>query len=142
MSKAAMLFRVWNRLGAAVSKRTVGSERFANSITRDGSKQKIKMEIPKKRRTEITIETHNVTIIRTRGKNFSADCEQCKKNTAAVTVEQFAALLNTTAPTVYSLIQTGELHFLTVSGSPALPLVCGNSFGENSRFILDSLLKL
>jgi hypothetical protein len=127
-----MLFRVWNRLGAAVSKRTVGSERFANSITRDGSKQKIKMKFTNKRRTKITVETHNVIIIRTRGKIFSVDCEQCKKNTEAVTVEQSAIRLNTTALNVYSLIRTGELHFLRIAESQMLPLVCGNSLGEDA----------
>ena len=88
------------------------------------------MDFPKKRRTEITIETHSVTIIRTRGKIFSADCEQCKKNTEAVTVEQSAARLNTTALNIYSLIKTGELHFLRTTESRMLPLVCGNSISE------------
>ena len=89
------------------------------------------MKVPQKRRTEITIETHTVTVIRTRGKKIHADCEHCKKNTEAVTVEQSAARLNTTALNVRSLIQTGKLHFLRIDESQVLPLVCGNSLGEN-----------
>lgn len=94
------------------------------------------MKLPKKQRTEITIETRSVTIIRTRGKRFSAVCEHCQKKTEAVTVEEFAARLNTTPQNVYSLIQTGELHFLETAGNARLPLVCRSS--ANARLTADS----
>ncbi|MDQ4120587.1 MAG: hypothetical protein M3209_03970 [Acidobacteriota bacterium] len=100
------------------------------------------MTSPKKYRTEITIETHNVTIIRTRGKKLWAECQHCRKKSEAVTVQHSAALLNTTPLNVYSLIQMGELHFLRIAESGTLPLVCGSSLGENHLPILDSLLKL
>lgn len=100
------------------------------------------MTSPKKHRTEILIETHTVTIIRTRGKDFSTQCRNCQKSSKAVSIEQSAALLDTNVQTVRSLIRTGELHFLQIAHGDALPVVCGNSIGERRQSILDSLLKL
>lgn len=98
------------------------------------------MKLPKKRRTEITIETRSVTIIRARGKKISAACQHCRKTTEVVTIEQSAARLNITTVNVYSLIETGELHFLRIAESQVLPFVCGNSLGAvNKQLIFDFL---
>ena len=50
----------------------------------------------KTRRTEIQIETRTVTVIRTRGKQFSAYCEHCRTNVPSFTANQTAELLQMT----------------------------------------------
>ena len=50
----------------------------------------------KTRRTEIQIETRTVTVIRTRGKQFSAYCEHCRANVPSFTANQTAELLQMT----------------------------------------------
>lgn len=77
------------------------------------------------RRTEITIETHSITIIRTKSKRFSARCERCGETVSAFAPEQFAAFLQLEIAEVCRRLETGELH-LTETGR-AVALICGNS---------------
>lgn len=91
------------------------------------------MTSPRKSRTEITIETHEITIIRTRGKKPSAECRHCRKDAEAVSIERSAALLETSLADIHLLIKTGELHFLRIAEAGVVPLVCGNSIRENRR---------
>ena len=68
------------------------------------------------RRTGIQIETHDVTIIRTRGLRFSVYCDRCKEDVSALAGGQGLTWLR--------LLQPGErTHIETDEGS----LVCSNS---------------
>lgn len=78
-----------------------------------------------KRRTEIYIETHSVTIIRTKGKSFSAYCERCETTVAAFTPEQVAAFLEFNLAEVCRRIENAELHL--IQNTRSLALICGNS---------------
>lgn len=77
------------------------------------------------RRTEITIETHSVTIIRRKGKNFSARCERCGETVSAFAPEQFAAFLKLEMAEICRRLETGELHLTETDR--AVALICGNS---------------
>ena len=66
-------------------------------------------------RTEIQIENHDVTIIRTRGRQFSVYCENCKKDVSTFTSEQISAWRRS--------IEAGDIDLIeTEQGS----FVCGN----------------
>lgn len=77
------------------------------------------------RRTEITIETHSVTIIRTKSKKFSTQCRRCGETVSAFSPEQFASFLQLEIAEICRRLETGELH-LTETGR-AVALICGNS---------------
>jgi len=76
------------------------------------------------RKQQITVETHRVTIIRTKGKSSSAFCESCQQNVIAFSVEQIAAVFAIDLNEVHRQIESGEFHLITVQG---VALVCGNS---------------
>ncbi|HQU85943.1 MAG TPA: hypothetical protein PKY59_22645, partial [Pyrinomonadaceae bacterium] len=59
------------------------------------------------RKTEITIETHSITVIRTKGKRFSVFCEQCRKTVSAFTPEQTAFFLRLEIAEICRRIESG-----------------------------------
>jgi hypothetical protein len=85
-----------------------------------------------KRRTEITIETHSITIIRTSDQRFSSFCERCEKTVSAFTPEQLATLMRLELNEICRRVDSGELH-LTETGR-SFALVCGNSERKEIRF--------
>lgn len=85
------------------------------------------------RKTEITIETHSITIIRTNDRRFSAHCEHCQKTVSAFTLEQTAVFLRLDLTEICRRIEAGELH-LTETGRTAAALVCGNSEKKEIQF--------
>jgi hypothetical protein len=82
---------------------------------------------PKTRRTEITIETHSITIIRTRGRQPSAHCECCDETVTAFAPEQVAEFLRLDLAEVCRRIAAKQLH-LTNDGE-GVAMVCANSLG-------------
>jgi len=70
----------------------------------------------KSRRTEIQIETHDITIIRTHRRQFSTYCSQCQEYVSTFTTEQMWTWLRS--------IQNGEAHLIE-PGQGAI--LCGNS---------------
>lgn len=91
-----------------------------------------KMTEPTKRRTEITIETHSITIIRTNDQRFSAHCERCGETVSAFTPEQLAIFMRLDLNEICRRIESGELH-LTETGR-TVALVCGNSEKKEIQF--------
>lgn len=83
------------------------------------------MAEPKRRVTEITIETHSLMIIRTNSKQFSAYCERCRKTVSAFAPEQMAAFLRLDLTEICRRVETDELH-LTGNGR-TVALICGGS---------------
>lgn len=84
------------------------------------------------RKTEITIETHSITIIRAKSKKFSTRCERCEKTVSAFAPEQLAAFLRLELAEVCRRLETGELH-LTETGR-TVALICGNSETKQIQF--------
>jgi len=78
----------------------------------------------KTHRTEITIETHSITIIRTSGNPVSAYCEHCQETVTAFSPKQAAGFLHLTLAEICLLIQSGQIH-LTQTGR-GTGLICGN----------------
>ena len=91
------------------------------------------MNEPKIKRTEITIETHSVTIIRARGKQLSAFCERCQTNVAVFAPEQIAAILRLTVAEVCRRVQTDELHL--IENRRDVALICGGSLSNEEVLI-------
>ena len=82
------------------------------------------MEI--KRRTEITIETRERTIIRICARQSTeAFCEECRAAQSHLSVRRAAALLRLSEMSIFRLVESRELHS-TETAAGAL-LVCGNS---------------
>lgn len=84
-----------------------------------------KMNEQKKRRTEITIETHSITIIRTSERRYSTYCKSCQKTVTAFPIAQIAAFLRLDLNEVCSRIENQKLH-LTETGR-GVALICATS---------------
>ena len=74
-----------------------------------------------KRRTEITIETHTVTIIRTRGKSL-VFCEICRAEAEIFSTPQIISVFRLEFAEIKKLFQNNRIHFV---GSTEM--LCGNS---------------
>ena len=84
------------------------------------------------RRTEITIETHSITIIRTNAARNSVHCEQCCETVTAFAPEQVAAALRFDLAEVCRRVETKQLHLTNNKSGTAL--ICGNSFKNDDSF--------
>jgi hypothetical protein len=84
-----------------------------------------------KRRTQITIETHSITIIRTNGKSPTTFCDCCQTNVAVFAPEQIAAFLRLTLTEVCRRIETNELHLIDTQRRIAL--ICGGSLNNTTK---------
>jgi hypothetical protein len=88
--------------------------------------QKDFLEMKAKQQTEITIETHEVTIIRfgTR-QTTNVFCTACGTNLKHFSVARAAAVLKISEAAVFRLVEDGQIHS-TETAAGAL-LVCSNS---------------
>lgn len=64
-----------------------------------------------KRTTRITVETHSLTILRTRGHASAMWCAECGAETRTVTTVQAACICSATERTIFRLVESGRLHF-------------------------------
>ena len=79
----------------------------------------------KKRRTEITIETYNLTIIRTRGANAGfVYCRNCRTKVAVFPAAQAALIFRVDAGELERLFQIDLIHFADADA------FCGKSLAE------------
>ena len=81
------------------------------------------------RKTQITIETHSLTIIRARRASRSVLCGVCGQRVSAFAAAEIAEALRLSTAAIEALYRSGEIHS-PVSGSD---LVCGNSLAEVFR---------
>lgn len=86
-----------------------------------------------RQKTEITIETRSITIIRARGRRFAAYCQSCGKTVSAFTPEQIALFLRLDIKEICCRIEAGEFHLIETGRTVAL--ICGNS--ETQKFKLN-----
>lgn len=84
-----------------------------------------------KKQKVITIETHQQTLIRFRGKTFVAWCDVCAAETLMLTPEQAAHIYNTTQRDIFRQIENGELHFIETAKGKLL--ICSNSFENKTN---------
>ncbi len=90
------------------------------------------------RRTEIQIERHEVTIIRTASGANLVYCEQCARRVAVFTPEQVSAFLRMTLTDVCGFIENAKFHL--VGKERGMALVCGGSLnnGNGNQHLLNS----
>jgi excisionase family DNA binding protein len=63
------------------------------------------------KRTEITVETHRVQVIRRSGRVERAWCEACAGEVRMVTPEEAAAVTGVSTRTIYRRVEDNQLHF-------------------------------
>jgi len=80
-----------------------------------------------KQTRQITIETHSITIIRTKNAPPSSYCEQCSEPVASLAPEQIAAILRLDLTEVCRRVEARQLHL--TSAQDGLARVCVNSLG-------------
>jgi excisionase family DNA binding protein len=65
----------------------------------------------RKRRTEITVETERVVVIRQNRSVVHAWCAACAQHVTMLTAEEAARLVGVTRRTIYALVEAGNTHF-------------------------------
>lgn len=83
------------------------------------------MKVNKKRRMEIMIETHKVTVVRISENSSPVHCEICRKSVAVLTVSQVAELVGLSMVEISQRLETGDLHSVRENRETAL--ICGKS---------------
>ena len=78
-----------------------------------------------KKRTVVTIETRQRTVVRRARRHATAWCESCRAEVLMLTPDEAAALSQTTTRTVFRRVEAGGLHFN--EGADGTLLVCANS---------------
>ena len=79
----------------------------------------------KRKRTELTIETDEIWIIRRPGSNCVARCPACRERTTMVSPEEAALLTGLDVRHIYRQVEAGLVHY---SETPVgLLFVCSNS---------------
>ena len=79
-----------------------------------------------KRRTEITIETDRLLVLRHhRRAHAEAKCAACGAETPMVTVDEAAAMSRTSSRAIYRLVEAEQLHFTETSEGRLF--ICPNS---------------
>ena len=79
----------------------------------------------RKRRTVITIESHRLTVVRSR-RPIEMWCKRCGKEVPMLTPEAAAALAGVSPRAIYRRVESSELHIIE-TGTGAL-LICSGSF--------------
>lgn len=85
-----------------------------------------------KKRTEITIETHEIKIIRISGEALRiAFCRRCESESAVFTPAQIAGFLGLSMEEICRMIGSDEYHLIENDETAAL--VCGNALKSERR---------
>jgi hypothetical protein len=85
----------------------------------------------KTRRTEITIEKHEITVIHKRSRH-DLWCETCGVDTTTFRIDEVKALLKIDDLELGGLVLAGAIHFIQASAGDD-PLVCGRSLGNKNK---------
>jgi hypothetical protein len=79
----------------------------------------------KRKRTEVTIETDEIWIIRRPGSGFQTWCPVCDKQTTMITPDEAALLTELDERDIYRQVESGLIHCAKMPGG--ILLVCSNS---------------
>ena len=79
----------------------------------------------KRKRTEVTIETDEIWIIRRPGSGFQAWCAECDKQTTMITTDEAALLTEQDGRDIYRQVESGLIHCAKMP--EGMVLVCSNS---------------
>ena len=70
----------------------------------------------RKKRTEVTIQTHRIFTIPRRAPPPRAWCEQCSRVVERVTPDEAAAITGVNPRAIYRHLEAGDLHFIEGRG--------------------------
>jgi hypothetical protein len=76
-------------------------------------------------RTEITIETHEVMVIRRRGSYLRSRCSDCGEQAAMLTLEEATTVFPISMRNLFQFVEAENLHY--VETSKGTLLVCSES---------------
>jgi hypothetical protein len=79
----------------------------------------------KKRRTEITIETERLLLLRDSSRSLFLWCDACCAQVRMLTPEEAASTAQVSVRAIYRRVEAGELHFIEMPEWPVL--ICANS---------------
>jgi len=88
------------------------------------SLRKTDMFMTNKKRTVITVETHQITIIRTRGKS-SVFCEICQAEVQVFSPPQMISVFFLESTEIKQLFLDNKIHFVGLT-----EMICGNSLAD------------
>jgi hypothetical protein len=77
------------------------------------------------RRTEVTVETDEITIIRCTREIVGPPCRQCAETVLMITPEQAAIVTRTNIRAIYRALEAGWVHYAETPGGSLL--VCPES---------------
>jgi len=80
-----------------------------------------------KRKTEVVVQTHQLTTVHLTRLSVQAWCEPCRAEVVMLTPEEAAALTQGTAREIYRRVENGELHSIETDAGALR--VCANSLG-------------
>jgi hypothetical protein len=86
--------------------------------------------VGKKNRTDITIETERVLVIRRRKGSALAWCQTCDQQVPMIKVDEAAALSRVSSRTVFRWVEAEKIHF--VETPEGLLLICLSSLAGNN----------
>jgi len=75
-----------------------------------------------RKRTEITVETHEVLIIRRGDSPVRAWCVECSAEVPVIPVNEAVSLTGISMPGILAMVTTGEVHW--VQAGTCTPLIC------------------
>jgi hypothetical protein len=82
-----------------------------------------------KRRTELTVETRRILVIRQRGRLPKGWCERCGKQVRMINLED-ATQADLSWPAITRLVEAGGNHF--TASADETTFICLNSFREQT----------
>jgi hypothetical protein len=82
-----------------------------------------------KRKTEVVVQTHQVTTVHLTRHSICAWCESCRTAVLMLTPDEAAALAQSTARDVYRRVDAGELHYIEKDDGDLR--VCVNSLRQD-----------
>jgi len=75
-----------------------------------------------RKRTEITVETHEVLIIRTSDSSIRACCTGCGADVGLIPPDEAVALTGIGMPAILEMVDAGDVHW--VQTGTCTPLIC------------------
>jgi len=79
----------------------------------------------KKTRKQITIETHQLTVVHSANRAVRMWCEECARDVSMLAPDKASMLVRVTLRTIYRWVEEGKLHF--IEAQPGRLLVCAES---------------
>ncbi len=82
---------------------------------------------------EITVETHELRIIRYRGGRSRMFCPLCQSTATVLTCDETARVLQVTIDEIYALVARGNVHLIETVDRP-YALICCRSLDSKTNF--------